>query len=331
MKRGHDHEETPWASFADALAGMLFVFIITTVLFVLRAQEQEKAAQSQQAAAQIQQAAAQTELDRLTGAKKAARDLVEQLSIANQVSDGELTTCLKQTGRFDAVFPERSDARVSLYVPERGGGDATPVAWFADCDSTLDAQPRAAAEAIRGCIGVVTASATVKDYDLRVYLEGHTDATTVGKDCKARGFASNWELSAARAAAVLRVVADPSVADVVTSRLNDGTLQLLAVGMADTSPGWKRICADEAVASPLCTALGSSDDPRHDKVVESTLDDERCVTVGFGDGCVGSSFQARLCRWANDCNPDKAVNDARRKQLRRVDLRIELTVREGVP
>lgn len=331
MKRGRDQEETPWASFADALAGMLFVFIITTVLFVLRAQEQEQRAQEQEQEAKIQKDAARDELSRLTGAKETAKNLVEQPSSTEFATRGKLTTCLDESNFFQVV-PERIDARVSLYLQPH----VTTVGWFESGSATLNKPQRPAVDAIRECIGRIASLPEVSaSYFLRVYLEGHTDATPVSDDrntskrtCE-EVYATNWELSAARAAAVLRVVAAPSD-DAVTAHLDDGSLELLAVGLADTSPGWKRICEYERWDSDVCKSLKSliksGSDLRTDAVVNAALDGEECVLKNaLGDGsCAGNGTQSKLCKWANGCKHDLA---ARRALLRRVDLRIELTAK----
>ncbi len=63
---------------------------------------------------------------------------------------------------------------------------------------------------------------TLSVYDGEIIVEGHTDATPISTE----RFPSNWELSAARAAAVVRLLESAGIS---SSRLN-------ATGLADTRP-----------------------------------------------------------------------------------------------
>lgn len=330
--RGSRHEpETPWASFSDVLSGMLFVFVITTFWFAWRlAMAERKAAD---------------ELDRLQSADDEARGLIGTLDVP-----GRVTACLREEGgardgaRIDAV-PERSDARVSLYLLDG-------LEWFDEGEATLGPRQEAGAARVRACVhDLLSAPALRERYTVRVYLEGHTDILPLPRGSV---FPSNWELSGARAAAVLREVLSESAETGVVADLRsaqaEGALQLVAVGMADRQPAWVRIChearegGDRQVATPddlaVCESLerlsASDPDAPWSEAWRQALEDAGplyatryadCRPRGAEDLSARRTAIDLLRAWANRCPEGWQENRKRRGLLRRVDLRLELEPR----
>ncbi|MBI2567304.1 MAG: OmpA family protein [Candidatus Schekmanbacteria bacterium] len=317
MNRGQRHtDEIPWASFSDALTGMLFVFVITTFWFALRLAIETSRVTSTKLSLQ-------REIEILKTAADEARNLVQR-------ADGEpgaLTVCLDRSSRLRAE-PERESARVSLYMEADGAG--VTVKWFEPCQATLDVRQQAAAEDIRSCITGVLARQAER-YAVRVFLEGHTDALVV-RDCGA-DLISNWELSGARAAAVTRAVLaggeQAATREAIARAVDEQALQLLAVGLAETRPARAALCARPTALSALdrriCAALKA--DPllaREAATLLAGADLDACAPPPQSTSCAGTGATAGLCRWANWC-PDAAGDfEERRALLRRVDLRIEL-------
>lgn len=318
MRRGaREADETPWASFSDALSGMLFVFVITTFWFALRlAVETNKAQETTE------------RLSRDIATLKQAADEAKDLVRHEDGTLGLLATCINDSGYLRAE-PERESARVSLYMKD--DGSAGSVRWFDPCQAALGDRQTLAAADMRGCVAKVLDREHDK-YDVHMFLEGHTDAVAVN-NC-GTGLVTNWELSGARAAAVTRAVlgvgqAD-GLADSVAVAVDDHRLQLLAVGLADTRPAWSALCATtrkvSAFDQDVCAALRTNDPA----TIATALADPglaACTLPPGGASCAGSSDAAKLCRWANWCPDSDGSLDDRRGLLRRVDLRVELEPR----
>jgi flagellar motor protein MotB len=322
--RKQDAEETPWASFSDALSGILFVFVITTFWFALRlAVETQKLDQ--------QQAQADAELARLTQADAAAGDLVE----TKGGTPGALTECLASGGVLVAQG-ERESKRISLYPKGMSNNVTEPtsveVGWFGECSATLAPALTPAVERVRECIARVLIPKDAH-YRVKVMLEGHTDALPVAGDCK-RQFPSNWELSGARAAAVTRAVlgsqsplAGVSSQSAIRTEMDRGSLQILAVGMGDSIAAWKAICRAEGDLEPLdkdvCRVMsGGTSDPNHAAGELVRIGVANCGS----DSPAGGSLQPLLRGWANWCGVPRWAA-VKREKLRRVDLRIEFEPR----
>jgi hypothetical protein len=322
-RRSRDTEETPWASFSDALSGMLFVFVITTFWFALRL-----AVEQQRLTAQKADAAA--EVDRLKRADAVAADLVEK-----DGKPGLLTACLTDGGVLKAEG-ERAAKRVSLY-PKRTasvlrGAGGVEVGWFGECSASLAGDLDPAVQKVRECIASVLVPRDT-DYRVKVMLEGHTDALPVAGDCR-KQFPSNWELSGARAAAVTRAVLGSEVGaggreNPVRSEMDAGNLQVLAVGMGDSVAAWKAICRApglEPLDSEVCRVMKeSANDP-----VRASAELERAGVSSCPSDLPGAhSLQPLLRTWANWCG-ESGWASAKRERLRRVDLRIEFEPWEAV-
>lgn len=310
-------DETPWASFSDALSGILFVFVITTFWFALRlAVETNKA---QQTTKRLER-----DISTLKKAADEAKDLVQR----RDGTFGLLASCLDGSEYLRAE-PERESARVSLYL--HGDDPTISVKWFEPCQATLGQRQERAAKDVRRCVEKVLQQEG-DQYDVRIFLEGHTDAVAVS-NC-GDGLVSNWELSGARAAAVTRAVlgigqrVDSS--PLITEAVNHHRLQLLAVGLADTRPAWGALCARPARLTDLDRSICSSLSAGDAAAVSAALANpavEACPVPQGSDSCAGSSDAARLCRWANWCADVDSTVDDRRGLLRRVDLRVELEPR----
>ena len=327
------HGEPPWASFADALSGVLFVFILTTCWFAWQLAEATK---KQEEATKQQEA----ERERLEGYREEARKLV-----GSEATPGALTRCLQDDPSLIAV-PQRADARILLYL--RG------VEWFGLGSAELRPDQLPAAMAIRACLEDVLVRQAVSlelDRDnVVVFFEGHTDALLARE-----GFLSNWELSAARAAAVLRVALDGTDqalggSAALLERIGQGRLQLLPVGLGDTRPAWERLCGSDALGTlgdaldgELCAALpwregeGQTTSVRLAAVAQA-LDRYPTAWTNVKLDCAASEAQRftastpnqKLVFWANRCPEGATDNDQRRGLFRRVDLRIEIDPLEQV-
>lgn len=322
MRAKRHAAESPWASFADALSGMLFVFVITTFYFswqLARATQEKKA-----------------EIARITAAEEVAQALASD-------KPGSVTSCLTADHgdgeRIDAT-PQASEARISLYL--QGG-----VEWFPTSKATLGTSQAKAVDRVRYCIEQLlyrqaNPADLLSHYDVRVFLEGHTDIVPVkGAD---QGGESNWELSARRAAAVLRHILDSS------RRIQDASaredLQLTAVGMAEQQPAWGRICREAAspgrdaemvddVDVRVCGELQRMGELRPDQIKAVFVLIPAAFALGanckpVGDLSLAAMSGPDLLRaWANRCvkPPATAEQDYENRRLgmlRRVDLRFEI-------
>lgn len=328
MTRKKHVAESPWASFSDALSGMLFVFVITTFWFALQLAE----ARSKMDEARLK---ADEEKERYTRKEEIEGHLVDP------DRPESLTSCLVEaTGSVQPVVQAEADeaeARVSLYLPEVA---LENVAWFDSNEDTFKDPIRAEAALakVAMCIGRLLSRPELDDYRLRIYVEGHTDAVPV----KGEGAKTNWELSGARAARVLRRVRElPSdhgsnaQRDTIKAAHDQGQLELIAVGWAELKPATARLCRqpENAIDDAVCRAL------RAQRPVLPVLEQHRaaldrtafhsCVEADFGP-LAGHSESELVRAWANRClepSPSGRETDHRLAMLRRVDLRIELLPR----
>jgi flagellar motor protein MotB len=322
-----DHSpETPWASFSDALSGMLFVFILTTFWYANQLAQQRKELKD--------------ELKKVQGADEKAMELVGTPEVP-----GELTRCLGADGAMAAVLdprPQAGEARISLYL-------RSAVEWFAEGSATLGEEQRHGVQLIRLCLSELVNRPDLSSYRISVFLEGHTDAIPLSRGSV---FATNWELSAARAAAVLNQIlpntgaVDPLLAN-LRSREATGEVSIVAVGMADRHPAWSRICEvpladDAALCADLLTATALPPQARNEQWyrvlvkhggIYSTFTYD-CAPIPRDAAAATETATAMdlLRAWANRCPMDSDGDahgarlraQARRALLRRVDLRLEL-------
>jgi len=323
MRRKLHEPELPWASFADALAGMLFIFLITSFYFAMRQSDaleelELKSEEAQATAIEAQQA------------REEARGLQAQLSAAEKHAAnltsrrGKLNRCLTQDDELE-TFPQPSEGRIPMYI--------TGVPWFETNQAALNERQRHAVRIIQDCLLTILertfegsdgrAKRIVDEYRVLVYLEGHTDGQSIN-DPQAD---SNWELSGRRSAAVVRrLLESPELQRAAEEK----ELELLAVGMADRHPAWQAICDDpsglhtDAMDRAVCIALEAG-----------SLEPLRRVELYGGDKCPTMAPDAAtahstelLIAWANRCPAGgRGVRDARWARLRRVDLRLELIPR----
>jgi flagellar motor protein MotB len=240
--RARHQPELPFGSFADALSGMLFVFILTTFWFAWQLaqateeleKERKRVAEEREKAEQ-QKLLAQQQIETILK----ARELAVELTQESDKRKWSLTRCLGHGGWVDPR-PSPNEPRIFLYL--KG------VEWFEPSQAALDTPARTqGADDIRRCIGELLNEDRVENYSIRVYLEGHTDSDPiVGSD------ESNWELSGRRSAAVVRHVLNGSIRDALAQE----RLEVIAVGMADLRPAWQRLCElDEPVDRDMCTRL----------------------------------------------------------------------------
>jgi hypothetical protein len=313
---GNGEEDVPWASFADALTGLLFVFILLTVKFVVDAQQKKEEFD----AARLAQEEA---LARLIDAGQRARDL------ADVGVPGSVARCLKARAAT-------LEARLELIQGTAGTDDAaaismlldatesTSVGWFTTGEARLQGEACVVTRAVAQCLSAaVTAPAhpILKPEDtLRVLVEGHTDWAAV----LSGPYPSNWELSGARAAALVRALigsgGDPRCAGeadaaALQAAVDVGKLQLIAVGRADQAPSRAVICQLGGAGDAICACIrGEASTPAARQACE-----KQALSEGL---YAGTTHQQRLVTWAN-------ADEGRMRSLRRVDLRFE--VRPVIP
>ncbi len=346
-------EKVPWASFADALTGLLFVFILLALGFAHELQKMTEAARERETAASLV-------LQQREVAARIARQLVER-DRQSEASRTSVAVCLEELleDRVE-VSPTVEESRLSLYP--RGGkasrvdvgasaatgtssaSDVGPgpltVEWFASGSARLESGPCDVARKIGPCLlralGHPALSPpgqgeAARPFLLRVFVEGHTDSVPVSGGLA--GIATNWELSGARAAAVVRAflavpdvaaraatcAAEAGVAAELEDRAARGDLEVVAVGLADRKPAWKRLCRAQG-EDALCGCLG-----RERGEPSACVGELGRALPEPAPGAVGLP-STLLVAWANLDGAGDA--DARRRLQRRVDLRFEVVPRD---
>jgi|GEM_PF-4622679 hypothetical protein len=306
--------ELPWPSFADALAGLLFVFIVTTFVFAIRLMVETRKTQAVR--------------HNLESAEQVARDL-----LGTAEEQGPLTRCL-EGGAISRAVPNPEDLTVALYLPDS--------AWFEVCKTELGPAQKAAVAAVRRCLVEELGPLWQREagYALSLGFEGHTDSRP-SSGCGA-ALPSNWELSGARAAGVLRelVCAYDGPAELsARSACEEGgaapllelraapadRLELVAAGLADRRPAWGALCAKPAEADlAVCAALGAGRDPEPALAAffsRPEVMDTTCARPVAPDAARTGSDRLRL--WANACLVGQDP-ELRLGPMRRVDLRLQL-------
>jgi flagellar motor protein MotB len=295
---------------------LLFVFILLALSFAhqLELALREAKAREAEAAETVSQA---------ERARALAQDLISMGPAPHPFS---VAACLERAAagalRVRAV-PTEAEARLSLYLD----ADAASIEWFESGSASLGPGPCAVARGIGPCLEQAfghPALGASAEFRLRVFVEGHTDALPV----RGGGFPTNWELSGARAAAVVRgfLVPDPRRADcsaepgpagALEARSAAGRLEVVSVGLADRRPAWKRLC-DGAAAGAVCGCL-----------LAEGGDASACAGPLIAAGVPAELQPAdRLVAWANAPGLDDP--DGRRRLLRRVDLRFEVVPTEAL-
>ena len=314
MSRRRAPVELPWPSFADALTGLLFVFIVTTFVFAIRLMVETRKTQAVRA--------------ELEDAEAVARRL-----LGTAAEQGPLTRCL-EGGAVSRAVPNPEDLTVALYLPD------SP--WFEPCKTALGPAQKAAVAAVRRCIVEELGPLWTREggYALSVGFEGHTDSRP-SSGCGA-ALPSNWELSGARAAGVLRELVcayegpaeaearlaceEAAVEPLLALRAAPADrLELVAAGLADRRPATDALCARPGVADgAVCAALAEGRDPGDALAAFFSRPDVRDTgcqrPVDLTAAQTGSD---RLRLWANACVLGEDP-EARLGPMRRVDLRLQL-------
>ncbi len=267
--------EPPWIAFADGLTAMLFVFLLTTMWVMGKLKD--KAEEEVAAIPQTTETAVRMQVASL------------QKCISESALDGL------------EVYPDMEDHSLAILV--------APL-WFDSCSTRVSEAGLGAVGAMRGCVQRTLLDqkgeeAVLANYDAEIVFEGHTDSQGVGRSCP---YPSNWELSGARSAAVLRRFycldgagckeeekKEAEKIEAVIGGLGPDRVRFSAVGMADTRPSWVAVCR--------------------------RLGDVLCPPDGAPFPLTGDS----LVRWANEV--DGQGSELRRGMLRRVDLRVDLRPR----
>lgn len=334
----HPEERVPWASFADALTGLLFVFILLALSFAWQLKQVEAQAAQKLAERQVQ-------VEQAKRAMRLARELVGTGQAAKAHS---VAVCLEDKSRDLAdgqgvwlqPSANESDASLALYL----FSDAmltTTIQWFDSGQATLSDRPEAIARQIGPCIEQALSHPDFQDeFMLRVFVEGHTDFEPLRG--QVRQFETNWELSGARAAAVVRVLVDPECSgvqpddcDASPKKLKEATaagqLDIIAAGLADRRPAWHRICEQEGGDDAVCTCLQANGGKARE--CDAVLKDYMRA-----NGIEGPDTSLdRLVAWANhEVDPFQgpqsrtagAGRQTRKSMQRRVDLRFEVIPRD---
>ncbi len=329
-------EEAPWVSFSDALAALVFVFMIVTAGFILRLAQAEAKARASTADLEEQARPYRT-------AEEKQRKIIRELAVTSD-------SCLKQRLRQGVTVDADEEAgRLSLFVPGAGwfdGGKATLVEGGGAGGDVIGP----AIEELRGCLQDALATPS-ETFRIRVTFEGHTD----GRRTDGQEFATNWELSAARGAALLRRFRciDPQAP---CSPPKLPRVEFVAAGYADSVVAPRVLCEGDGALSPrpgvvlsdtcdaaVCTWLsqhGHDQLPTDEAIAELSHSVESFL---HGDACVGAPQEAAplyaradeaLTAWANAfvlCKADVSREDRedsacsrRWSNLRRVDVRIEV-------
>ena len=338
-RTGSAAEEAPWLSFSDALAALVFVFMIVTAGFIL-----------QLAQARAEAVANSTKLEEQVKPYQTADE--NQREIIRELAD-ESDSCLKQKlPEGVTVDADEEAGRLSLFVPGAGWFDGGKATLARDSDSGGDVIGAAIA-GLRECL-VRTLSERSETFRIRVTFEGHTDSRpTDGQE-----FATNWELSAARGAALLRRFRCLDQGG-SCSAPNLPKVEFVAAGYADSVVAPRVLCEGEGSLTPragvelsnTCDAAVCSWLSRHghDQPPSKTATDELSGSVERflqGDSCRDPGRQAEphyartdeaLTVWANAldlCKADLSREDPasacshRWSNLRRVDVRIEVMPRK---
>lgn len=303
--------ESPFQSFTDAITAMLFIFMVTTFAVMISLRRA--------------QAVEQQEIDRLTGADRASGELLAGVA-----------ACMKQVSGLKPVVDEGART-LAMYIEV----DEAVVEWFGVCSPSIARSADPVVDQVRACLAAEVPSLT-RDYAVSLTLEGHTDGRAPSGSC-AQSYPSNWELSGARAGAVLRRLmcedgsCDGDGAREQARSLQDlasqrDDLQLIAAGRASSVPAWRALCdpnwpgarVDQRLDATVCARLPEAtagDVALQQEVVDAVVEalDPRRTHA--------RSFDQALALWANppSCTAGSARGcDARLGRLRRVDLRVNL-------
>jgi chemotaxis protein MotB len=156
----------------------------------------------------------------LAAARERATALEQELALRRQAEAAakaeleatyeRLVSALESEIAARDVALERANARVTVTIVER--------VLFPSGQARLTSDGERVIDTLGAALAVVA--------DRRILIEGHTDDVPIGSELRTR-FASNWELSTARATAVVKRLID-------RSSIPPGRLQ--AMGRADTDP-----------------------------------------------------------------------------------------------
>ncbi len=310
---GKADEKVPWASFADALTGLLFVFILMTLGFAYQLKEQEERsnAKEQEAIQRLE------EYEQLLAAKRKILDALLGTSGTAGEGSSKVASCLMKadagaSSLFESIRADREEHRVALRLP---GSQA----WFESCEKDIDPADHERVKLVARCIDEFVESGGLESpvdgyaFRLRVLVEGHTD-TGLAANCQT--LQSNWELSAARAAGFVELMLKGKEGEeweegaLLQRRIDAGMLDLVPTGLEATAPARRDICAlAKAVKDPVCVCLRAHE-----------WDYRQCYELEEGE-----SLREKVRAWGNQLVGKKG--DDYKSQNRRVGLRFEVVDR----
>lgn len=316
-------EETPWLSFSDAVTALLFIFIATTLYAMMQLEEERERARlftEQQ----------ERELKRWISAGQAAGDMLESVGV-----------CLEKEAPGTQTTVDRTSNTLSLYIEPR---TETIAEWFPSCSALIAPAASVVVAQVRSCLAVDLPPLTGQ-YSAIVSIEGHTDGARTFGAC-ALQYPSNWELSGARAGAVLRrlLCEEPGAcgteqtqeaATIQRLTADQRNLQMVSAGRGPSRPAWRALCDDRDTRidasrdDAVCALIGEvTANPPTVTIPEGTANLKTLLHLQADDP---STWDQLLIAWANDpacmgtLTPETPPACLRRlSRLRRVDLRVDL-------
>jgi flagellar motor protein MotB len=339
-------------SFSDALAALVFVFMIVTAGFVLQLANAKADAHNSQRRSDAQ-------VKRYTEAQATQEQIIREIAVSSNsclrrklrdildVNDEDLRT-------FVDVDADTVAGRISLFLPGKGwfpSGSPTP--WVPSKKGSADPID-SAIKALQLCMGE-TLAAPSKDARIRVTFEGHTDSQPMDTE----QFPTNWELSAARGAALLRRFRCLGKLDNTCVPPDLPRIEFVAAGYAESVVAPRVLCEESQgrlVPRPavvlsevqktcdvaVCAWFDQHGHDQHPDVQATQLLSSAVTLFLAGQSCDSERIsQARLLgytraeealsAWANavplcsgtDAN-EKSPCANRWRRLRRVDVRIEV-------
>ncbi|QIT55234.1 OmpA family protein [Aquisalimonas sp. 2447] len=193
-------------SVSDIMSGLLFVFVITLMAFVLNFQQAQREAQAEQDSLREEQESLRALVSAYSGIEDLRERMLRELERA-LAAQGIQVTVEAEVGvlRLDerAIEFESGRAELSGQAGKNAAVIAEVLVDVIPCYTELDRDAAAARECSAETLGALEA----------VFIEGHTDNQPMMR----QGVDQNWELSANRAIRAYREFAEvsPSLTELV--------------------------------------------------------------------------------------------------------------------
>ena len=297
-------DKVPWASFADALTGLLFVFILLTLSFAHKLKKAETAFNRKFDDAEREREKWE---ERLAARERVLAALVGERGGPDDAPTRFLTCLRTGQGNTALMLLPRADPeahRIALRLP---GSQA----WFDEDQAAIRTADTQRVDLVAGCLTAFIEEGHLNQgnghtMQLRVLVEGHTDTLRAG----GRWAGSNWELSGARAARFVETMLASRTANLPTY-LDNGSLELVPAGLEATVPARRELCTEEP-EDEVCVCLTLSD-WQYGECAHSFVQT-------LPDNATTASQADQVKAWGN-------ATELRRGLNRRVGLRFEVTER----